>query len=253
MSARLAGRRVLVVGAARGVGAAAALRFRDEGARVAALDRDAEALARFLAQAGAPEITPVLADITDADAVERAVGEAARALGGLDGLVNAAGVDLVAPIEDMAPEQWAHVLAVNLTGPTLVMRAAFPHLRAAAHATIVNVSSAAGLSPLRGRAAYCASKAGLQMVSKALAMEGADAGVRVNVVCPGAVETDLLRSSLQSAPDPIAAREAVKARYALKRIAEPREIAEALLFLTSHESSYVTGATLAVDGGRTFH
>ena len=135
----------------------------------------------------------------------------------------------------------------------LVMRAAFPHLAAHAPSTIVNLSSAAGLSPLRGRTAYCASKGGLQTPSKALAIEGAEVGVRVNVVCPGAVETELFRSSLAGAADPQAAREAIKARHALKRIAAPEEIAEAILFLTSADSSYVTDATPAVDGGRTFH
>ena len=253
MSGRLAGRRILVTGAARGIGAATVLRFRQEGAKVAALDLDGEALARFSAQAGAADLTTLVADVADPEAVEQAVAEAARALDGLDGLVNAVGIDLVASVEAMTPAQWARIIAVNLTGPMLVMRAAFRHLRAHSPATIVNLSSAAGLSPLRGRTAYCASKGGLQMASKALAIEGAEGGVRVNVVCPGAVETDLFRSSLAGVADPEAAREAVKARYALRRIAEPEEIAEAILFLTSAESSYVTGATLAVDGGRTFH
>ena len=107
--------------------------------------------------------------------------------------------------------------------------------------------------PLKHRTAYSASKAGLQMFSKALAMEAADFGVRVNAICPGAVETGLLRSSIDAAPDPQQAYEAVRARYALARIAEPDEIAAAVLWLSSPESSYVTGVALAVDGGRTFH
>ncbi len=133
------------------------------------------------------------------------------------------------------------------------MQAAFPHLRAAGGGTIVNVSSGAGLSPLLHRTAYCASKAGLQMASKALAMEAANYGIRVNTICPGAVETALFRSGIDSAPDPAAAYEIVRQRYALKRIAEPEEIAAAIVWLTSSESSYVTGVAIAVDGGRTFH
>ena len=139
----------------------------------------------------------------------------------------------------------------------LVARAAYPHLKAAGGGTIVNVSSAAGLSPLEHRVAYCASKAGLQMASKALAMEAAAFNIRVNVVCPGAVETDLFRSSFASAfdgaADENAIREAVRSRYALHRIAEPEEIAAAIAWLSGAESSYVTGVALAVDGGRTFH
>ena len=149
--------------------------------------------------------------------------------------------------------EWNRVLAVNLTGPMLVMQAAYPFLKAAGGGTIVNVSSAAGLSPLQNRTAYCASKAALQMAGKALAIEGAAFNIRVNTVCPGAVETVLFRSSIDAAADPDAAYEAVRARYALRRIAEPEEIAAAILWLTSAESSYVTGTALAVDGGRTFH
>ena len=207
-----------------------------------------------LAQRFAPGILHVArADIADPAAVTAAVSASASALGGLDGLVNAAGIDLIADIEAMALADWQRIIAVNLTGPMLVMQAVYPHLRAAGGGTIVNISSAAGLSPLKHRTAYCASKAGLQMASKALAMEAAAFGVRVNTVCPGAVETDLFRSSIDGAPDPAAAYEAVRARYALQRIAAPDEIAAAILWLTCAESSYVTGTAIAIDGGRTFH
>jgi NAD(P)-dependent dehydrogenase (short-subunit alcohol dehydrogenase family) len=153
----------------------------------------------------------------------------------------------------MSIEAWDRVLGVNLRGPMLVMRACYPYLKAAGGGTIVNVSSGAGLLPLANRTAYCASKAGLQMLSKALAMEGAEFKIRVNTVCPGAVETDLFRRGLEETPDPQAAYEAVRARYALRRIAGPEEIAAAILWLTSAESSFVTGTAIAVDGGRTFH
>ncbi len=192
-------------------------------------------------------------DVADPAAVAAAVRAAASALGGLDGVVNAAGIDLLADIEAMTLADWQRVVAVSLTGPVLVMQAAYPYLKAAGGGTIVNVSSAAGLSPLARRTAYCASKAGLQMASKALAIEAAAFGIRVNAVCPGAVETDLFRSSIDAAADPQAAYEAVRARYALRRVAEPAEIAAAILWLTGNDSSYVTGTSIAVDGGRTFH
>jgi NAD(P)-dependent dehydrogenase (short-subunit alcohol dehydrogenase family) len=169
-----------------------------------------------------------------------AVKASAAALGGLDGVVNAAGVDLYADIEAMAQTDWERVLAVNLTAPFLVTQAAYPYLKAAGGGTIVNVSSAAGLSPLKNRTAYCASKAGLQMASKALAIEAAAFDIRVNTVCPGAVETELFRSSFASAfpsvPDEKAIRDAVRARYALNRIAEPEEIAAAIVWLRARQT-----------------
>lgn len=248
-----AGRRILVAGAAKGIGRATVARLLAEGAAVAALDRDAAALADLAtALPGAPLVTAV-ADVTDAAAVQAAVAETAARLGGLDGLVNAAGIDLVAPVDAMAAADWARVMAVNLTGPMTVIQAAWPHLAVAGGATIVNVSSAAGLAPLKHRTAYCASKAGLQMASKALALEAAGFGIRVNVVCPGAVDTDLFRSYLEGAADPEAALAAVKARYALERIASPDEIAAAIVWLSGPDSSFVTGIAMAVDGGRSFH
>jgi NAD(P)-dependent dehydrogenase (short-subunit alcohol dehydrogenase family) len=253
VSGALAGRRILITGAAKGIGRASVLRFLAEGARVVALDRDGHALAELQRGVTGAAVHAVEADVADPDAVEAAVADGAKALGRLDGVVNAAGIDLMADIEGMTLAAWNRVLAVNLTGPVLVMRAAYPHLRAAGGGTIVNVSSGAGLLPLKHRIAYCASKAGLQMAAKALAIEAAEFGIRVNTVCPGAVETDLFRSSIETAPDADAAYEAVRARYALRRIAAPEEIAAAILWLTSAESSYVTGTAIAVDGGRTFH
>jgi NAD(P)-dependent dehydrogenase (short-subunit alcohol dehydrogenase family) len=249
----LAGRRILITGAAKGIGLATFERFVKEGARVAALDRDARALTELTARFDAETVTAFEVDVSDPASVDAAVAGAAAALGGLDGVINSAGIDLIADIEGMALADWNRIIAVNLTGPMLVAQAAYPHLKTAGGGTIVNVSSGAGLSPLKHRTAYCASKAGLQMAAKALAMEAAAFGIRVNTVCPGAVETELFRTSIDTAPDPVAAYEAVRARYALQRVASPEEIAAAILWLTSAESSYVTGTAIAVDGGRTFH
>jgi NAD(P)-dependent dehydrogenase (short-subunit alcohol dehydrogenase family) len=253
VSGALAGRRILITGAAKGIGRATVERFVKEGARVAAIDRDLEALRTLAERFGASAVAACAVDVSEADSVETAVSNAATTLGGLDGVVNSAGIDLIADIESMALADWNRIIAVNLTGPMLVAQAAYPHLKAADGGTIVNVSSGAGLSPLKHRIAYCASKAGLQMAAKALAMEAAEFGIRVNTVCPGAVETELFRTSIDGQADPVAAYEAVRARYALQRVASPEEIAAAILWLTSAESSYVTGTAIAVDGGRTFH
>lgn len=253
MSGALAGRRILITGAAKGIGLASVERFVEEGAHIAALDRDEAALAALAGRIDRRQLHTTWTDVTDPSSVMAAVAGSAAALGGLDGIVNAAGIDLIADIEAMALADWNRIIAVNLTGPMQVTQAAYPHLKSAGGGTIVNVSSAAGLSPLKHRTAYCASKAGLQMASKALAMEAAEFGIRVNTICPGAVETELFRSSIDGAADPVAAYETVRARYALQRIASPGEIAAAILWLTSAESSYVTGTAIAVDGGRTFH
>lgn len=248
MTADFTGRRMLVTGGAKGIGKATALRFLAGGAQVACLDMDEAALAEL-----EPGFVALNADVTDTASVETAIAEVAARLGGLDGIVNSAGVDLQSSLEDMTDAAWERLIAVNLTGPMKVCRAGLPFLKAAGGGTIVNVSSGAGLQPLKFRSAYSASKAGLQMFSKSLAMELAEAGIRVNVVCPGAVETPLFRSSIAEGETGEAQLDAVRARYALARIADPDEIAAGIAFLSSAAASYVTGVALAVDGGRTFH
>lgn len=246
------GRRFLVSGGASGIGLAVARLAVQRGGRVALLDLDAEALASAALTIG-PASLPVACDVAAPQAVADAVAQAAGWLGGIDAVVNSAGIDLRMPLEQVADADWARMLAVNLTGPMLVCRSALPHLRRAGGGTIVNVSSAAGLSPLMQRTAYCATKAGVIMFSKALAIEAAADGIRVNAVCPGAVDTPLFRTSYEGSDDPGRELEAIRQRYALKRVAAPEEIAEAVLYLCGPASSYVTGIALAVDGGRTFH
>lgn len=250
MTAAFTGRRMLVTGGAKGIGRATVQRFLDGGAQVACLDMDGVALAGLKQTR---RVVALEADVTDTVSVEAAVAEAAARMGGLDGVVNSAGVDLQSCLEDMTDAAWERLIAVNLTGPMKVCRTAVPFLRAAGGGTIVNVSSGAGLQPLKFRSAYSASKAGLQMFSKSLAMELAEAGIRVNAICPGAVETPLFRSSIAGGDTGEAQLDAVRARYALARIAGPDEIAAGIAFLSSAEASYVTGVALAVDGGRTFH
>lgn len=247
MSARLVGRRILVTGAASGIGRATAELFAAEGARLALLDRAAPPPL----DGPTPSAAAVLlaADVSDEASVHAAVEAAAAALGGLDGIVNAAGVFPVAKIEDTTLEHWNRTLAVNLTGPFLVIRAALPHLRASRSATIVNVSSGSAIVPYPELGAYGASKGGLAVASKVWAAE-LGPGIRVNVVAPGMTRT---RMVTDWHPDPDRLAERAQSLYALQRIAEPSEIAAAILFLTSDDSSIVTGATLAADGGRTFH
>ena len=246
---RLAGRRVLVTGAASGIGLAVTRLFQREGARVAMLDRDGAALTKAAGDGAAT----LVCDVAEERQVRAAVAQAAAALGGLDGVVNSAGIDLMRPFEEMTAAEWAQVLAVDLTGPMLVCHAALPALRQAGRGTIVNIASGAALRPLEHRTAYCAAKAGLVMFGKTLAVDLAAHHIRVNAICPGIIDTPLFRSSWTGAADPEAELARILERYVIRRPGEPEEIAQAALYLTSDESSFVTGAALAVDGGRTFH
>lgn len=250
MTDRLQGRRILVTGAAGGIGRACAAAFVAAGAAVALADRDRaglDALAAALAPKG--RVTTLTLDLTDRKAVAAGVGEAVKALGGLDGVLNTAGIDLHAPFAPMDWADWDRLMAINLSGPLQVCQAAIEPLKASGKGAIVNIASAAGLRPLTDRVAYCASKAGLIMATKALALDLGPHGIRANTVCPGATDTALFRQWL--GPNDTMAE--VKARYALNRIGSTSEVAATVLFLMSDEASFITGAALAVDGGRVFH
>ncbi|WP_449222221.1 SDR family NAD(P)-dependent oxidoreductase [Tistrella mobilis] len=243
------GRRILITGGASGIGLATARMIADRGGRAAVLDRDRAALDRL----DITGVTGHAADVAETAGVEAAVAAAADEMGGIDGVVCAAGIDHEEPLARITDAAWARSIGVNLTSPMLVMRAALPHLAAAGAASAVFISSAAGLVPLKGRASYCAAKAGVVMLAKSLAMELADQGVRVNAICPGAIDTPLFRTSWEPTPDPEATLAAIRRRYALERIGTPDEIAAAVLWLLGPEAGYVTGVALAVDGGRSFH
>jgi NAD(P)-dependent dehydrogenase (short-subunit alcohol dehydrogenase family) len=236
---RLGGRRIVITGAASGIGRRTVQLFASEGAALLLLDRDGERLAAVAAETGGHAAA---LDITDEQAVAAGIAEGAAALGGIDGLVNAAGIMMRGLVGEVAAAEWRRILEVNLTGTYIVVRGCLPWLMRQAGATIVNIGSAQGLLPnAPGFSAYAASKGGVVNLSRALAAELAPA-VRVNCVCPGMVDTPMADGYRANVGN-----------YALKRLADPVEIARAILFLTSGESSYVTGATLAADGGRSFH
>ncbi len=246
---RLAGRRVVVTGAASGIGRATAELFHREGARLALIDRDAAALAAVAAATGAIALPLELAE---ASALAGAIDRAADGMGGLDGLVNAAGVGGKRPIEAIDPAFLATAVAVNFTAPLLLCGAAVPHMLKAGRGTVVNIASGQALLPnAPDTTAYAGTKGGLVAFTKSLAAEKAPL-IRANALCPGLTNTPMAAGLLANWKGDPADLPAVRA-YALKRVAEPIEIAQAALFLTSDESSYVTGVALAVDGGRCFH
>ena len=195
---RLHGRRILVTGAASGIGLAIARLFLSEGAAVAMLDRDEAALGK----ARVDGASTLVCDVADERQVRAAVAQAATTLGGLDGVVNSAGIDLMRPFERMTSAEWAAIIAVDLTGPMLVCHAALPAMKQAGRGTIVNIASGAALRPLEQRTAYCAAKAGLVMFGKTLAVDLAAYHIRVNAICPGIIDTPLFRSSWEGAADP---------------------------------------------------
>jgi len=239
---QLAGRRIIVTGAASGMGLAIATRFAAEGARVGAIDRDVAGLD------GIGDARIAL-DITDLPALEAAVGDLSAALGGIDGLINAAGILRTAPIEATDAAMWQRIHDVNLLAPAQLCRFVIPHLRAAGGGTIVNIASLGGLRPNATMSAYAASKGGLIAFTKVLAAELAP-DIRANALCPGFIATPMTDALYVEDP---ARRDVTLARLAMGRAGTPGEVAAMALFLTSTESSFTTGAVLTVDGGSAWH
>jgi len=243
----LRGKVVLVTGAGRGIGAAAARRFAACGASVAIVDRRAE-LAQQMAEqirADGGVAEPLIADVADEDAVVAAVAEAESSLGPLGVLVNNAGIAEGRSFLEMEAGAWRRVIDVNLTGVFLMSQAVVRRMiEREAGGAIVNVSSVAGLTAMSGRVAYVASKHGVVGLTKMMAFDLASRGIRVNAVAPGAVETEL--TGLADSP---AARARVVATHPLGRPGQPEEVAELIVYLASDRAAFMTGSIVNIDGG----
>jgi NAD(P)-dependent dehydrogenase (short-subunit alcohol dehydrogenase family) len=245
----LAAKVAVVTGGARGIGAATAAALAEAGAKVVIGDLEEEA-GRATADAVGGEF--VRADICRAADAEALMNAAVDRFGGLDVLVNNAGVVLAKSALDTSEEEWDRVLAVNLKGPWLCARAAVPHMVRRGGGAIVNVASNAGLVGFPNAAAYCASKGGLAHLTKAMALDFAPLNIRVNAVCPGHTHTPMADAFVASQADPAAfLDDFVKRQHPLGRMAEPGEIALCIRFLGSDDASFVTGAVLPADGGFT--
>ncbi|HEY2371881.1 MAG TPA: SDR family oxidoreductase [Gaiellaceae bacterium] len=244
----LAGKTVLVTGAARGIGAAIAEAVVEEGGAVALLDVDPSGTdtATRLAQRGPAHFC--LCDVRSSEQVERAVADAEDALGGLDGLVNNAGVNAYFDAVAMTEQDWDSVFAVDLKAAWMLAKATLPAL-IERRGAIVNISSIQARLTVRGFFPYAAAKAGLEGLTRSLALDYAPAGVRVNAVAPGYTDTYLAREWIELQDDPEATLESVLGSIPLGRMAEAREIGNVVAFLLSDRSSAITGATIAVDCG----
>jgi len=243
------GRVAAVTGGATGIGAATARALAEVGARVLVADLSVEAGRTLAAEVGG-EFVQV--DVSHAADAERLATAAVEWLGRLDVLVNNAGVVLAKSTTETTEEEWDRVLDVNLKGTWLCSRAAIPRLAAGGGGAIVNVASNAGLVGFPNAAAYCASKGGVAQLTKAMALDCAPLGIRVNAVCPGHTRTSMAESFVASQPDPDAfLRDFVERQHPIGRMAEPEEVARCIRFLASDEASFVTGAVIATDGGFT--
>lgn len=244
------GKRILITGAAKGIGRAAAEGFAREGAFVALVDCEPlDDLVAGLTQNGHRALA-VTADVGNSNEVARAADEAIAWAGGLDVLVNNAGIHFARRIDEYTAEEFDRLLRVNLRSVFDFIRAALPELRAS-RGTIVSVSSMTALVGQDRGAAYAATKGALISMTKSLAIELAPDGIRVNCVCPAGVDTQLLRSWAESLPDPATALRQQADMHLIGRLATPDEIADAVLFLASPAASFITGVALPVEGGAT--
>jgi NAD(P)-dependent dehydrogenase (short-subunit alcohol dehydrogenase family) len=250
LGSRLQGRVAILTGGGNGIGEATVRRFIEEGAKVVVNDRDPAALDRVVSSLS-PDAAGVAADVADPETPARLVQAALDRFGRLDILVNNAASFVQKGAERATREDWQRVLDVNVVAPAMLIQAAAPHLRAA-RGSIVNVSSISGIVGQADFSTYAASKAAMVNMTRSLAIDFASDGVRVNTVCPGVVVTSQSFREVEHLGTTFDAWSGDLApRHMLGRLGRPEEVANAILFLASGEASFITAATLMVDGGYT--
>ncbi|HEY5728699.1 MAG TPA: glucose 1-dehydrogenase [Anaerolineales bacterium] len=246
---RLSNRVALITGGNRGIGLATAQLFAQEGAKVMLFARDQ---AKGEMEAGSISGAKFIqGDVTNAEDCQRAVEESIREFGGLDILVNCAGIIFRnRTVEQTTEDEWGATFDVNVKGTFLMCKYAMPALRER-KGCVVNLSSYVGLVGFRGASAYAASKAAIINLTRSMALDHARESVRVNAVCPGSVDTEMIHAAWEKYGDVDEARRLWAEKHPMGRIAQPEEIARSILFLASDDASFITGTALAVDGGLT--
>jgi meso-butanediol dehydrogenase/(S,S)-butanediol dehydrogenase/diacetyl reductase len=250
MAGRLDGKVALITGAGSGIGRATAIRFAEEGAQVAAADLKAET-AQETADLIGPAAIGLGIDVTDRASIARVIEETTGRFGGLDVLVCNAGVTIVGSVMDLTEDEWDKELDTNLKSVFLCAKEAWDHLAARGGGSILSTASMAGQWAIPADAAYCASKAGLIMLTKCMALDGAKQNIRANCVCPGFTNTPMIDGYFDAQDDPDASRRFAVGLHPLGRMGEPVDHANAFVYLASDEASWVTGLELNVDGGIT--
>ncbi|HZN03762.1 MAG TPA: glucose 1-dehydrogenase [Candidatus Polarisedimenticolia bacterium] len=243
----LRGKVALVTGGGRGIGRGIVDRFLEEGAQVAVVQR--KPLDDVLA--GNPGVAHVEADLGDPSSIASAVEQAVERFGGVDVLVNNAGIMFERTVSEIRLDEWDLMMAVNLRGPLFLVQAVLPHMRQRGGGSIINIGSIEGLGANPDHAAYCASKAGMHGLTRAVAVDlGAD-NIRCNAIAPGWIASDLSETYLESQPDPAAARDALNRLHPLGRVGRPTDVGDLAVYLASDRSSFLTGEIVVLDGGRT--
>ena len=247
---KLEGKVAIITGGSDGIGKAIALSFTREGAKVVIVGRDETKGNRALRELNkVGEAAYLRVDVSDTQQVRRMVEFTLQTYGRIDILINNAAVCPPGDVVTTAEATWDEVMSVNLKGVFLCSKYAIPHMQKNDGGVIVNIGSINSLMAMENEAAYDASKGGVLMLTKAMALDFAKSNIRVNCICPGAIETPMLTASLDTAKDPKAARASLIQKHPLHRTGTPEEIAQAALFLATDDSSFITGATIPVDGG----
>lgn len=255
MSGRLEGKVAVITGGAGGIGVATGILFCQQGCRVVLVDSDAEAMQTAVSsiRAGTPaaQIVPVVADVGREETAAHVVAETRKAFGALDVLVNLAGIRAYEPLAEAKRETWDRLITVNLLSYAYLIRESLELLRASGRGSIVNVASTHAVNPRAGMGQYDVTKAGIISLTKTLAFEEAEHGIRVNAVCPGATLTPFhLRRAKAAGQTREDLERGAEEMCLLGRWADAREVAYPILWLASDEASYVTGSVLMVDGGQ---
>ena len=247
---RLADKVAIITGAGAGIGAATAELFAREGARVVIADQDANAAATIAKRIGAQAVA-LSADVRKSADAKAMVDGAVQAFGRLDILVNNAGRGILGTVVTTAEDDWDDIVAVNLKSVFLCSKHAIPVMKKNGGGVIVNVASTVAVAGIPDRAAYVASKGGVAALTRAMALDHVADNIRVNAVAPGVIWSNYYDRMMQQVPDPAAFKKGLQDRAPMGRIGEPKDIANAILFLASDESSFATGSVMLIDGGYT--